>query len=95
MKQLFRVAVEGELWVLGENATEARREARLAARQCNLEEIDFHVYDMLPISLSLVASDDAESIPYGAEPGDDRTVGDHIRAANAAREARRTQSDGG
>jgi hypothetical protein len=75
-KELFRVAVEGEVWVMAESQQDATREARRAVTM-NRDEVDYYVYPMLPIDPNFVDSDILDAIPYGAE--DERTVGERLR----------------
>lgn len=82
MKQLFRVAIEGEVWVMAKDKADAEREA---AYYSSSDDIDYYVYPMLPVSPSLVETEVLESLPYNADPGDERTVGDHLRELAAAR----------
>lgn len=85
--QLFRVGFEGEVWVMADDQAHAAREARQAVR-ANPEEVELHVYNMVPVSTNLIDDDVADSIPYNASAGDVRTVADHIREINAARAAK-------
>ncbi len=83
-KKLFRVAVEGEVWVEAEDIAQASREA-LKAITMNRYEIGFYVYPMLPTDPKYVDNDMLESVPYNSE--DPRTVGERLRALAATRAA--------
>ncbi len=75
-KRLFRVAVEGEIWVMAESPGEAQNETihHLMEEADNLE---LYVYPILP-KPHLVDEETKESLPYNTEPGDGRTVGVHL-----------------
>lgn len=80
-KRLHRVAVEGEIWVMARSQEEAAAEARFALQD---EDVSFYVYPFLPVKTSLVSSTALESLPYNADAGDERTVGEHLKVHETA-----------
>jgi hypothetical protein len=90
-KRLFRVAIEGEAWVMAENEQEASRRAHNALRS-HSELVCCAVYPFLPVDPRMVDDEFLHSEPFNADPGDGRTVQDHLveiaRTKKAAKEKR-------
>lgn len=78
LKKLHRVAIEGEFWVMARTPQEAEREARYALLEQS-EDLSLYVYPFLPVKTSLVSTAALESLPYNADKGDERTVGEHLQ----------------
>ena len=88
MRELRRVAIEGEVWVMAESDADAIQEAAMVRNLA--DQVEFYVYPMLPVDVNMVDREVIDSIPYNVDRGDRRTVGDHSRAQNAARQAKAT-----
>jgi hypothetical protein len=90
-KRLFRVAIEGEAWVMAENEQEASRRAHNALRS-HSELVCCAVYPFLPVDPRMVDDEFLNSEPFNADPGDGRTVQDHLveiaRTKKASKEER-------
>lgn len=75
-KRLFRVAVEGEIWLMAETGEQAKK-AALLFMQDEAPRFDFYVYPILP-KPELIDQETRASLPHAKDPNDERTVGDHL-----------------
>jgi hypothetical protein len=85
-KKLYRVAIEGEVWVMAESPHAACNVANNALGR-TAEDVELYVYPMLPVNPALVDAKVLKSLPYNADRGDRRTVGEHLIATRARTDA--------